>query len=94
MITIRRKSFLTTAVIVVSAMTFALPREFFDPHLGVDVDIFCKSLYAIGTEAEMPVALVAAFERQILGLLIYDEIFLTEETYRNTPVRGPPFLIR
>ncbi len=32
---------LAVAVLVMSTLTVTLPREFFDPHLGVDNDIFC-----------------------------------------------------
>lgn len=29
-------------LLLMSAMTFAVPREVFDPHVGVDLDIFCR----------------------------------------------------
>ncbi|MCU0845456.1 MAG: hypothetical protein MUC76_11065 [Spirochaetes bacterium] len=35
---------LSLGVFLASALTFALPREYFDPHPGVGLDIFCKSL--------------------------------------------------
>ncbi|MBN2041238.1 MAG: hypothetical protein JW864_14435 [Spirochaetes bacterium] len=38
-----------------SFLSLGLPKEVFDPHLGVDNDIFCKSLYAVGIEAAEPV---------------------------------------
>ena len=35
-------TFIAALIIVFSAMTFWLPRETFDPHIGVDYDIFCQ----------------------------------------------------
>jgi len=49
------RAWLKGAVVVLfllSAMTFFLPRETFDPHLGVGADVFCKSLYSIGNESQ------------------------------------------
>lgn len=39
---IQHKKTIAILFIVLSAMSFSLPKETFDPHLGVDYDIFCQ----------------------------------------------------
>lgn len=41
-------------LLITSFLSLGLPKEVFDPHLGVKDDIFCKSLFAIGLETAPP----------------------------------------
>jgi len=36
------KRYIAVAVLFLTALSFSLPREFFDPHIGIDYDIFCQ----------------------------------------------------
>lgn len=35
-------------LLICSGMTFCVAKEVYDPHVGVALDIFCKSLYVVG----------------------------------------------
>lgn len=50
---------LSLCVLIASSLTFSLPKEYFDPHPGVGVDIFCKSLTFIGAEFQGDLYVVA-----------------------------------
>ena len=44
----------TIIVLALSLGSFSLPREYFDPHLGIDFDIFCQlSSYINADEREI-----------------------------------------
>jgi len=38
----KRKELLVVVLLVTTFVSFALPKETFDPHLGVEFDIFCQ----------------------------------------------------
>lgn len=42
--------FIAIGLLLFSCMTFCVAKEVYDPHPGTGVDIFCKSMYALGDE--------------------------------------------
>ena len=76
-------------VIAISVLTFFIPREIFDPHLGVEVDIFCKSMDSIGDKIEAPLVLMNGFIKIIVSL-IYAKIVFSCYGHLEIPIRAPP----
>ncbi|HSV97242.1 MAG TPA: hypothetical protein VLM75_09950 [Spirochaetota bacterium] len=82
---------LTIGVLLASSLTFALPKEHFDPHPGVGGDIFCKSLTFMGAEFQGGLLSVIACFVQVDD--VTDPCTLLPQTmpgWSNT-IRAPPF---
>jgi len=77
-------------LVLTAFLTLGLPKEFYDPHLGIDNDIFCKSLYSVGIEAQEPESLLSSecyfIELQAPAGHVYRPV----DTARGAPTRGPP----
>ena len=53
------KKVVVIVFLLLTAMSFGLPRETFDPHIGVDYDIFCQLTSYINTDLkELKVSLL------------------------------------
>jgi ABC-type antimicrobial peptide transport system permease subunit len=92
-VTIRnnRKSFLAAAIILCSIMSFSLPRETFDPHCGVDTDIFCRAYFQIISdlyELDLSVSLFEIVEKNEPANLYCPEY--RAEIDRANSTRAPP----
>lgn len=81
---------LSLCVLAASALTFSLPKEYFDPHLGVGLDIFCKSLTFMGAEfQDAPLVVVG-------GPLRMEDVDDVYSRFPHTPprvsraIRAPP----
>lgn len=87
--TVRLKS-AAIAVFFLSAMTFFLPRETFDPHLGVGADIFCKSLYSIGNDSQDAGDLIDTHPVYVRYSVLKPVVLLVRQIHGSDPTRAPP----
>ncbi|MBP7603846.1 MAG: hypothetical protein KBA15_07965 [Spirochaetes bacterium] len=78
------------AVLFLSAMTFALPRETFDPHPGVGADVFCKSLYSFGQESQDAESLFDVRPVILMQVSGYSDTLFTPSARWTDPTRAPP----
>lgn len=46
---------ITLIFLLLMAMTFFLPRETFDPHIGTDFDIFCRTYAGMSIDYDIPI---------------------------------------
>ena len=75
---------------IITACTFLLPREVFDPHPGVDTDIFCRTMSVFNSgilsytdNCQVPV--------YIFTILVVKEIIPGKENFRlYKSIRAPP----
>jgi len=87
----KHKRIMTLVILGVSLLTLLLPKEVFDPHIGIDLDIFCKSLDAIGDSIEIPLL----FHNEYLKIeieWIFFRNFLSRVSCQKIPIRAPPSL--
>ncbi|MCU0845452.1 MAG: hypothetical protein MUC76_11045 [Spirochaetes bacterium] len=77
-------------VFLLSAMTFFLPRETFDPHLGVGVDVFCKSLYSIGDESQDADGLIDTRPLYARHIVYVFAVLPAYPVRSSDPTRAPP----
>jgi len=81
---------LTIGVLLASSLTFALPKEHFDPHFGVGGDIFCKSLTFMGAEFQGVLSSVIACFVQVDDVVdLYTLLPQSPSAWSNT-IRAPP----
>ncbi len=76
-------------ILGVSLLTLLLPKEVFDPHIGIKFDIFCKSLDAIGDSIEIPLL----FYNEHLKIEIewtFFRNFISQINFQEIPIRAPP----
>lgn len=86
----RAKTFLALTLLATSVLTLGLPKEFFDPHVGIDYDVFCKSLYSVGLETQAPESLFTSrYFSSALGR-VNEYIFYEDTTASNILTRAPP----
>jgi hypothetical protein len=80
-----------TAILVlfVSFLTLFLPKEVFDPHIGIELDIFCKSLDAIGDDVAIPFVLSEVFV-VCPGHFIFADTPLLLFAIKANAIRAPP----
>lgn len=77
-------------LLLLVSITLSLPKEFFDPHIGIDDDIFCKSLYAIGYELECPIQIIFG---QVTFYSVFLALYCLERftvSFYSTFNRAPP----
>ncbi len=75
---------------IITACTFLLPREYFDPHPGVDTDIFCRtmSVFNSGILSNADNHHVPVY---IFAILVMKEIIPVDENFRlYKSIRAPP----
>ncbi len=83
--------YIAIAVLALSAMTATLPREFFDPHLGLDIDIFCISYVTFVSDvpvAETRQLVVGAEDDYDFDQFI--DFFHILYVVNGIPIRAPP----
>jgi hypothetical protein len=78
------------ALLLFSCMTFCVAKEVYDPHVGVQVDIFCKSLFALGEECDL-FDDIFSFDIVTEDVQAFFEIMLSEQVYGYSSGRAPPF---
>lgn len=66
-----------------------MPREFFDPHVGVDYDIFCKSFDSLSTD-NAEVVLLLSEETYQNNFFFYVIPIHSLYDARIFIIRGPP----
>lgn len=83
---------IAVAVLLLSACTFFVPRETFDPHIGFDDDIFCR-LYNVSAGQLIFSAQIMLCEDCNVQIHLPEKIFrqfaLAEHVNRN---KSPPLL--
>jgi len=86
----RSRQALIIAVLAASWLSFSLPREFFDPHLGMEDDIFCRTLSFMS--AEVPVLPGPRFGRVVFLERRADppRTIRDETAVRSNAIRAPP----
>ncbi|HSV97246.1 MAG TPA: hypothetical protein VLM75_09970 [Spirochaetota bacterium] len=77
-------------VFLLSAMTFFLPRETFDPHFGVGADVFCKSLYSIGDGSQDADTLVDTHPVYMRHIVYVFAVLPAYPVRGSDPTRAPP----
>lgn len=86
---LQQKQILTAVILILSALTFFLPKEVFDPHIGIDVDIFCKSMSNFASD----VVITEIFDNETVTSIIkkqnVDKISSASFSKRIT-IRAPP----
>ncbi len=87
----KRKAVLVVLLLAFTFISFALPKETFDPHLGVDYDIFCQlssylniDLLDLGWIRIFVISLSESFYPEL------DIIFLSEFLISLNSIRAPP----
>jgi hypothetical protein len=83
---------LAICILIVSALTFFLPKETFDPHIGINVDIFCKSLDSINDNIQIPTVINNEHIKRIVNW-IYEEIVINPSFINSITIRSPPRLL-
>ena len=78
-------------ILLVSFLTFFLPKEVFDSHIGIDFDIFCKSLDSIGDHIEAHCIFQNEFIKNTC-CLFFEKIFVSLLSSDEVPIRAPPFI--
>ncbi len=74
-------------------LTLSLPREYFDPHIGVDRDLFCRLYYGIQSPDAAPSAGLAAVARVSAVERVEEYRFLpSAHVPGRIPIRAPPLL--
>ncbi len=82
---------LSFVILLVSALTFFLPKETFDPHIGINVDIFCKSLDSINDNIQIPTVINNEHIKRIFNW-DHKEIVVAPSFCSAIPIRSPPRL--
>ena len=87
----KRKEMLVVLFLVATFMSFALPRETFDPHLGIDYDIFCQLSSYMNVDPGS-IGWVVAFSPPVPEPLHIDlrEILVSVIPDSYAPIRAPP----
>lgn len=75
-------------MIFFSCMTFCVAKEVYDPHIGVQSDIFCKSLYALGEECKAPEDLF--FTIVVENMMPFVDTMLASQVDDCFSERAPP----
>mgnify|MGYP007005258879 CR=1 FL=1 len=73
-----------------SVFTFALPKEFFDPHMGIDYDVYCRLYDASRADSfilEAPSIIFCAHEEDLPQA---KEQFRPLYINSTNEIRGPP----
>ena len=86
---IKQKKWGVVFILIITALTFFLPKETFDPHLGIDVDIFCKSMTDFGSDAAGADLFYNEFKTSIIPLIVRGAIISTIVPKRIS-IRAPP----
>lgn len=81
---------LTIGVLLASSLTFALPKEHFDPHPGVGGDIFCKSLTFMGAEFQGALSSVVACFVKVDDVADPCTLFPQTPSGWSNTIRAPP----
>jgi len=80
---------MTVLILCVSFLTLFLPKEVFDPHIGIDLDIFCKSLYAISDGVAIPFFL-NEISVSIYAYFVFANTLLLHLVLKANAIRAPP----
>jgi hypothetical protein len=86
-----KQKVLSFVILLVSALTFYLPKETFDSHIGINVDIFCKSLDSINDNIQIPTVINNEHIKRIVDW-DYKEIVVAPSFSSAIPIRSPPRL--
>jgi hypothetical protein len=86
-----KQKVLSFVILLVSALTFFLPKETFDSHIGINIDIFCKSLDSINDNIQIPTVINNEHIKRIY-YRDYKEIVVTPSFSSTIPIRSPPRL--
>lgn len=84
--------YISIALLLFSCMTFCVAKEVYDPHVGVQVDIFCKSLFALGEECDL-FNDIFSYDIVTEDIQAFLELMLSEQIYGCFSKRAPPFLV-
>jgi hypothetical protein len=83
--------FISFFILFVSFLTFFLPKEVFDSHIGIDFDVFCKSLDSIGDHIETHSLFQNEFIKNTF-YLFFEKIFVSLLSSDEIPIRAPPLI--
>ena len=86
---LQHKKILTAIILILSALTFFLPKEVFDPHLGVDVDIFCRTMSDFASDYIVAEIFDNEYTTSIIEMQNIDKISSATISQRIT-IRAPP----
>lgn len=88
---IRYRKPVAVILLVLSCMTFCVAKEVYDPHTGTGVDIFCKTLFAIGDDFDT--AYVPENRFSLSTLEIQNNTTCYPQYQRSVDqIRAPPFI--
>lgn len=79
-------------VLCLSAMTFMLPRETFDAHIGTDYDIFCKMYHGMQIDSVAPEVTLKEVGNTDYNFVIISELKILIFSV-TCFLRGPPSFI-
>jgi ABC-type antimicrobial peptide transport system permease subunit len=75
-----------------SIISFSLPREYFDPHIGIDTDIFCKAYFSI-CSGLMDKEEIASNHYVSISLILQEVLSLCSAyVIDNSSIRAPPII--
>ncbi len=86
--TIKQVLMLLIAVVIMS--TSLMPREFFDPHMGIDTDIFCRTMSEYNSGILDTGCLCESQVHIVDIVLIIIKAFISTETLSPHSIRSPP----
>ena len=85
----KQRRIITLIVLGLSFLTLFLPKEVFDPHIGIDFDIFCKSLDTIGDSIEVPLLIHNECLKTEIEWIFFRN-FISRIYFQEIPIRAPP----
>ncbi len=82
---------LIIALLVPLTITLTIPREYFDPHAGVDYDIYCRLYYGVAAQDPACTAIVLFFRQLTVEPIIEHKVAATISlSSRTRIIRAPP----
>ncbi len=86
---LRYRSHLALFVIIISFLTFFVPKEIFDNHIGIRNDIFCKSLDSVNDRIETFIVIAHEFIKST-NYFYFNSVLITLFITNYIPIRAPP----
>ncbi len=82
------------ALLLPIVLTLTIPRETFDPHLGVDYDTYCRLYYGINAQDEIGVSLTIIPIQIIIAIASERRAIVISSPLLETHIiRAPPVTI-
>jgi len=87
------KRYISVAVLFLTALSFSLPKEVFDPHIGIDYDIFCQlSSYINSDFQDLDLCEILETEEVCEKITELKNIYRMHAVLSNLLIRGPPLI--